>query len=655
MSASWSSLEQMFRATEAVEASAVLTRAGTVSEWDTRLERLSGWPATHAVGRPLAELLVALEPTELPDVKILSPGMSWSGLVGLIGSGTCSRLPLLGELRVLGREQGVRLSLRRLPTAVRGDDPQVPVPLGNDSREDAQRLAFVAEHFPGFIYTVDRDLVFTSSIGAGLELLNLKQNQVVGVKLTELWGTSDPSYEPLACHLRALAGMTQIYQDVCVGRSLEYRLRPLRDADGNVVGVLSVAFDVTEREQAKEQQAKLTAQLRHAQKMEAIGRLAGGVAHDFNNLLTCIMGNLTLAESLAGGESPRLSHYLAGASTAAESAATLTRQLLAFSRKQVIEPRAINLSALIARVEGMLERLIGESITLKTCFAPDLGYVLADPGQLEQVLVNLVVNARDAITGHGEILVETQNLDVAQPGSGYPNTLPLGQYVVLRVRDTGRGMSDLVRSKLFEPFFTTKEIGAGTGLGLATVYGAVEQNGGTISVDSKLGEGSTFSIYLPRLQAEPSFASEAPSMPASSQSRGGNESILLVEDEPLVLELAHCTLEQLGYQVVSCAGADEALRKCGECQQAFDLLVTDVVMPRMNGKELASRVRTLRPGIAVLFSSGYSEDIIARQGVLETGLHFIGKPYRPGELAAKVRSILDQRVRERGPVRRSSA
>jgi len=645
----------MYRPAQVVDGSALLSCSGTVAEWDAGLEQLSGWPATHAVGKPLTELLVALEPTELPDVKILSAGMSWSGLIGLIGPGTRSRMPMFGELRGLGRDAGVRLSLQSLPAAVRGNDPQIRVPFGNDEREDAQRLAFLAEHLPGFVYTVDRDLVFTSSIGAGLKLLNLEQNQIVGVKLTELWGTSDPSYEPLACHLRALAGMTQTYQDVCVGRSLEYRLRPLRDGQGNIVGVVSVAFDVTEREHAKEEQAKLTAQLRHAQKMEAIGRLAGGVAHDFNNLLTCIMGNLTLAESLVRTDSPRLTHYLAGASTAAESAATLTRQLLAFSRKQVIEPRPLNLSALIARVEGMLERLIGESITLKTRFAPDLGYVQADPGQLEQILINLVVNARDAITGHGEILVETQNLDVEQPGAGYPSTLALGQYVVLHVRDTGRGMSDLVRSKLFEPFFTTKEIGAGTGLGLATVYGAVQQNGGTISVSSKLGEGSTFSIYLPRLESEPSVASEAPSVPASSLSRGGNETILLVEDEPLVLDLAHCTLEQLGYQVVPCAGADEALRKCGECQQPFDLLVTDVVMPRMNGKELAARVRTLRPGIAVLFSSGYGEDIIARQGVLETGLHFIGKPYRPGELAAKVRGILDQRMRQPGPAREHSA
>jgi CheY-like chemotaxis protein len=208
-------------------------------------------------------------------------------------------------------------------------------------------------------------------------------------------------------------------------------------------------------------------------------------------------------------------------------------------------------------------------------------------------------------------------------------------------------MSDLVRSKLFEPFFTTKETGAGTGLGLATVFGAVEQNGGTITVESKLGEGSTFRIYLPEVAAKDVVAKakapEATLPPASARSRGGTETILLVEDEPLVLDLAHCTLHELGYNVIPCASADEALRRLPEYQNRIDLLVTDVVMPRMNGKELASRVASLQPGISVLFSSGYGEDIIAKQGVLETGLYFIGKPYRPGELAAKVRSILDQR------------
>jgi CheY-like chemotaxis protein len=297
----------------------------------------------------------------------------------------------------------------------------------------------------------------------------------------------------------------------------------------------------------------------------------------------------------------------------------------------------------------MLERLIGESIRLETACAADLWYVQADPGQLEQVLVNLVVNARDAITGHGEITVETRNLETSQVDAPVPGPTTPGRYVMLAVRDTGRGMSEVVRAKLFEPFFTTKETGAGTGLGLATVYGAVQQNGGTITVDSTLGAGSTFRIFLPCVEADPAFVEEREpfAMPVSSRSRGGSETILLVEDEPLVLDLAHCTLEQLGYNVIPCASADEALRRLPEYSSRIDQLMTDVVMPRMNGKELASRVASLQPGISVLFSSGYGEDIIAKQGVLDAGLFFIGKPYRPGELAAKVRSILDQRSERR--------
>ncbi len=362
------------------------------------------------------------------------------------------------------------------------------------------------------------------------------------------------------------------------------------------------------------------------------------------------MGNLTLAEEQVEGDT-RLARFLDGASAAAESAATLTRQLLAFGRKQVIEPRPVNLSTLIERVKGMLGRLIGESITLQTACPGDLWYVAADPGQLEQVLVNLVVNARDAITGHGAITVETRNVETSQsdapPGPPQP-----GRYVMLSVSDTGRGMSDVVRSKLFEPFFTTKDTGAGTGLGLATVYGAVEQNGGTITVESKLGQGSTFRIFLPRVEPDAASLAKAEVAPAppSSRARGGTETILLVEDEPLVLDLAACTLEQLGYNVLPCATADEALRRLPEYPNRIDLLVTDVVMPRMNGKELASRVASLQPGISVLFSSGYGEDIIAKQGVLDAGLYFIGKPYRPGELAAKVRSVLDERAERRAAV-----
>jgi len=533
------------------------------------------------------------------------------------------------------------------PTTEYADEPRSApdvtsqvVERGPDPNFDSVRLAAVLGTMPGFCYTVDRDLVFRSSRGAGLRLLNLSDDQLVGVTLPELWGTSDPTYEPHACHLRALSGSTETYQDVCMGRSLAYEIRPLRDGSGSIVGVIGVGLDVTEREHAKEQQIKLATQLRQAQKVEVIGRLAGGVAHDFNNLLTSIMGNLSLAEMQLERTSP-IRRYLASAGVAAESAATLTRQLLAFGRKQVIDPRPTNLSWLIEKIQGMLGRLLGESITLTMRCASDLWTVQADPGQLEQVLINLLVNARDAITGHGEIVVETENVGVASPSPFMPSTLEPRDYVMLTVSDTGRGMSEAVRAKLFEPFFTTKEVGAGTGLGLATVHGAVEQNGGAISVVSKLGEGSTFRIFLPRVEAEVQ-SSRATSV-VQAQQPGGTETILLVEDEPLVLELADCTLQQLGYTVLPCASADEALRTVADHQGHIDLLVTDVVMPRINGKELAARVQALRSGIDVLFSSGYGEDIIARQGVLDAGLHFIGKPYRPFDLAAKVRAILDGR------------
>ncbi|HTQ05974.1 MAG TPA: ATP-binding protein [Polyangiaceae bacterium] len=635
--------------TETPEASFLVRRDGSISEWGPGLENLTGWLEAAARGRPFASVVVPLDPPEMPELRAFVSGMSWSGLVAVPGADGAAPRLLSAEARRASGGDDVRVTLRRRSEA-RATPVTDPVTAAQ-SHVDRQRFDLLVEYMPGFVYTLDRDLNFTSSVGAGLPLLNLGQNELVGVNLLELWGVRDPTYEPLACHLRCLAGSTkETYRDVCVGRSIEYRLRPIHDLEGNVVGIVSAGFDVTEREHAREEQAKLTAQLRQAQKMEAIGRLAGGVAHDFNNLLTCIMGNLTLAEEQVEGDT-RLARFIDGASAAAESAATLTRQLLAFGRKQVIEPRPVNLSSLIERVKGMLERLIGESITLETACPGDLWYVQADPGQLEQVLVNLVVNARDAITGHGSVTVETRNVETSQPDAPLGPPQP-GRYVMLSVSDTGRGMSDVVRSKLFEPFFTTKETGAGTGLGLATVYGAVQQNGGTITVESTLGQGSTFRIFLPRV--EPDTASlpsqEAAPMPPSSRTRGGTETILLVEDEPLVLDLAACTLEQLGYNVLPCASADEALRRLPEYSNRIDLLVTDVVMPRMNGKELASRVASLQPSIAVLFSSGYGEDIIAKQGVLDAGLYFIGKPYRPGELAAKVRGILDERAERHAAV-----
>jgi len=331
-----------------------------------------------------------------------------------------------------------------------------------------------------------------------------------------------------------------------------------------------------------------------------------------------------------------------------DSAASLTRQLLAFSRKQVISPRPINLSALVDRMGKILVRLIGDRIQLRTDCSPELWNVHADPGQLEQVVINLVMNARDAIAEDGRIVIETRNVDMSLGGTQLPQPLlpePLrpGEYVALSVTDSGRGLSDVVRARLFEPFFTTKDIGEGTGLGLATVYGAVQQNRGGISVESELGKGSTFRIFLPRVDVAASDDAPASGRHGSLAVAGGTETILLVEDEPLVLELAQRTLQQLGYNVLPCASPDDALRVFGEYQSRIELLVTDLVMPRMNGKELAGRISALSPGVSVLFSSGYGEHIIAKQGIIDDGLHFIGKPYRPRELAIKVRCLLDQR------------
>lgn len=509
-----------------------------------------------------------------------------------------------------------------------------------------QRFEAVLSHLPGFCYTVDSELVFTSSVGSGLARLNLKPGQLVGTSLLDLWGTSDPEYEPFACHRAALNGQTATYRDVCMGRSLEYELWPLRDGVGAVIGVIGVGLDVTERDSAKEHQVKLAEQLRQAGKVEAIGRLAGGVAHDFNNLLTCIIGNLTLAERQLSISTEAATRHLNEANGAAESAAALTRQLLAFGRRQVIEPRTINLSSLVLRVEGMLRRLIGESIVLRTRYAEGLWNVEADPGQIEQALVNLVVNARDAIADHGEICIETRNLEVDGAVRGGSVNLKPGEYAVLSVSDNGHGMSNAVRAHLFEPFFTTKQSGHGTGLGLATVQGAVEQSGGSVVVESALGGGATFKIFLPRSYQKLADAELRVGSKEPADAPGGSERILLVEDDPLVLEFAHCTLQQLGYAVLPCSSADEALRTLAEQTEPFDLLLTDVVMPHMNGKELAARVSALEPGIAVLYCSGYGEGILAKPGVLADSVNFIAKPYRPDELALKVRAVLDADVPE---------
>ncbi|HET8655074.1 MAG TPA: ATP-binding protein [Longimicrobiaceae bacterium] len=380
----------------------------------------------------------------------------------------------------------------------------------------------------------------------------------------------------------------------------------------------------------------LEVQLAQSQKMEAVGRLAGGVAHDFNNLLTAIKGHLEfLLEDLPAGSESRADAE--GIGDAADRAASLTRQLLAFSRRQVLQPRVIDLNQTVQEMEKMLRRVIGEDVDLSTRIEPALGHVQADPGQLSQVLLNLAVNARDAMPRGGQLTIETANVELDDEYARGKVHVESGRYVMLAVSDTGVGMDAETQARIFEPFFTTKEQGKGTGLGLSTVYGIVEQSGGHVWVYSEPGHGTAFKVYLPRVDAPVSLDTALIGAPAT-----GRETVLLAEDDRAVRVLARRALEHAGYQVLEADGGEEALRIADAHAGTIHLLLSDVVMPGLGGRELAERLQGRRPGIAVLFMSGYTDDAILRHGMLAEGTPFLEKPFTPGGLCEKVRGVLDR-------------
>ena len=399
--------------------------------------------------------------------------------------------------------------------------------------------------------------------------------------------------------------------------------------NGHLVRVWGTQRDVSDQRHLEEQ-------FRQAQKMEAVGQLAGGIAHDFNNLLTAILGNTQLLlRDLPPGDAKR--GDVEEIRKASERAASLTRQLLAYSRRQMLQPEVLDLNGVVAEMDKMLRRLIGEHIALVTVLAPDLGRVRADPNQIEQVLVNLAVNARDAMADGGDLTIETANVDLDEAfAQAHLGSVP-GPYALLAVSDTGVGMDATVRAHLFEPFFTTKEVGKGTGLGLATVYGIVKQSDGYISVYSEPGRGSSFKIYLPRI-ATPAASAPAP---AKSGPGRGTETILVVEDDPAVLTLSRRALEAQGYLVLAAADAADALRLVERHGGTIQLLLTDVVMPGMSGRDLADQLAARRPGIRVLYMSGYPGDAVVQHGDLPAGSAFLQKPFSPDVLARKVRDVLD--------------
>src|SRR5882672_8113249 len=489
-----------------------------------------------------------------------------------------------------------------------------------------ENLRAIIQSSPLAIYTLGHAGTVLTWNAAAERLYGWRAEEVLGRTLP-----TSPEGEHLVLRDNVLGGHAMTGMEVACRRkdgssiTINLSLAPLHGPDGSIVGVLAIAADLTALRQ-------LEVQYRQSQKVEAVGQLAGGIAHDFNNILTAILSTtqLLLKELPAASGARRDVEEIADS---ARRATGLTRQLLAFSRRQVLELNALSVNSLVLDQERMLRRLIPESVELRTTLAPDLGTVRADAGQLEQVLMNLVVNARDAMPLGGVITVATANVDIDRHHAHDHVPVQPGRYVQIAVRDTGVGMDANTLSHLFEPFFTTKEPGKGTGLGLATVYGIVKQSGGYVWADSAPGQGATFTVYLPRAEegtAEPELEFAAPSL-------DGKETVLLVEDQGDVLRVMRRGLEALGYTVLAAKGGPEALALAARHEGPIHLLVSDVVMPGMNGRDLALGLATTRPDTKVLYVSGYSDQSIVHQGMLSPGVAFLQKPFAPDALARKIR------------------
>ncbi|MEX2174177.1 MAG: PAS domain S-box protein [Pirellulaceae bacterium] len=506
-------------------------------------------------------------------------------------------------------------------------------------RASEQMLQTVIDNIPQGVFWKDRDSVYLGCNRVILQSRGMDSvEQIVGKTDRQLAGLSADEAEYFVATDREviLGNRPQLGIVEPMTRAdgttvwLETSKLPLHDQAGRVIGLLGTWQDITQRLQLEEQ-------LRQSQKMEAVGSLAGGVAHDFNNLLTVILGYSEMLLSSLPPGSDALHAQVVAISEAGERAAALTRQLLAFSRKQVLEPKVLDLNGAVSGTEKMLRRLIGEDIVLTAELEPDLSPVRVDPIQIEQVIINLAVNARDAMPAGGRMTIRTTRCELLRRSGEPGEEIPPGRYVRLSVTDTGSGMSPEVQARIFEPFFTTKELGKGTGLGLATVYGIVKQSGGRVTVASELGVGTTFHVLLPAVEPAPLAALHGETPPP----RGGLETVLLVEDEPAVRKLAKGALVRRGYRVLEAGHGREALAVAEAHDGPIDMLITDVVMPEMSGRQLVDHLVPLRPGIKVLLVSGYTEDAVVRHGIADRANHFLPKPFTLAALAAKVREVLD--------------
>jgi PAS domain S-box-containing protein len=621
----------------ALDAIVTMDDAGAIVGWNTQAAAVFGWPASAVLGRRLTDTII-------PHQHRAAHGR---GLAHFLATGEGPILRQRIEITALhrdGREFPVELAV----VPVRQGDTWLFSAFVRDitERKGAEEALRAQREFLRAVIDANPNLIFVKDWDGKFTLVNQAIADIYGSTVDGLIGKGDadfnPNREEVEHFLRddrevmssqrpklipeepvtnPSTGQTRWFQTVKV---------PLVEGDGTVRQVLGVATEITQRK-------ALETQFLQAQKMEAVGRLAGGIAHDFNNLLTAILGSADLILEVVGPGHPAREDSEA-VRQAALRAAELTRQLLAFSRQQVLAPQQLDLNALIGNVEKMLRRLIGEDIELRTVLAPGLGAVRADPGQLEQVILNLAVNARDAMPEGGKLTLETANVALDEAYATARAVVQPGSYVMLAVSDTGTGMSDATKARVFEPFFTTKEVGKGTGLGLSTVYGIIKQSGGYIWVYSEPGHGTTFKIYLPRVEA--TVAPAAPS-PPPAVALGGAETVLVVEDQAEVRRLTHRVLAARGYRVLVAADGPEALRVAEQHPDPIHLLVTDVIMPGMSGREVALLLSPQRPAMKVLYLSGYADESIVHHGVLEPGIAFLQKPFTVEALARKVREVLD--------------